>query len=304
MCAGCYDPAYASSPAAPRRGLFPPQLVSGLAAAPLPVAEAEVSVAAVLGRYAQLLQLSLARPRRSCFDWAGVQLYAELQALAASLARAQALVPHPLLEEWSSRLSSIVPLYQERAAELEQTQSWLEAVRQVLDDAALPTKDERGPGADRVARQLAVVLGAMMDEREVSGWQVEVQRHMRAVSERYWRGILVCYDVVGVPRTNNALEGRFGRVRRQARRQSGFRQLRRVLMRQGAWMIYQAEEADVTTLQARLAAVPQELYQQERARFAQRQARFQVRHRWYRQQEAVLAELEADWLHVCASFTQ
>jgi hypothetical protein len=258
----------------------------------------------VVERYAQLLQLSLARPRRSCFDCAGVQLYADLQALAASLARAQAQVPHPLLEEWSGTLSSILPLYQERAAELQQAQSWLEAVRQVLDDAALPTKEERGPGGDGVARQLALILGAMMDEGEVSEWQIEVQQHMRAVSERYWRGILVCYEVVGVPRTNNDLEGRFGQLRRQARRQSGFGQLRRVLMRQGAWLMYQTEDADVSALQARLAAVPQEVYEQERARFAQRQARFQVRHRWQRQRDAILTELEADWIHVCASFTQ
>jgi hypothetical protein len=231
-------------------------------------------------------------------------LYADLQALAASLKRVQQQQPHPLLAEWSSVLSSIVPNYQERAAHLHQTQGWLEAVREVLDAAALPTVEQRGPGADRVARQLALVLGAIMDEGEVSEWQVEVQRHMQGVSERYWRGILVCYEQVGVPRTNNDLEGRFGQLRRQARRQSGFRQLRRVLLRQAAWLIYQAEDADVRALQTRLAQVPQEVYQQERARFAQWQARFQVRHRWQRQRDAVLAELEADWAHVCASFTQ
>lgn len=258
----------------------------------------------MIQRYARLLQLSLGRSRRSCFDWAGVQLYAELQALAASLARAQAVMPHPLLMEWSSTLSSILPLYQERVAELRLAQRWLEEVRKVLEAAQLPTKEERGPGADGVARQLALVLGVMMDELEVSGWQQAVQRHMRGVSERYWRGILVCYEVVGVPRTNNDLERRFGRVRRQARRQSGFRQLRRPLLRQGAWLMYQAEDADVTALQARLAQVPQAVYEQERARFAQWQARFQVRHRWQRQPDAVLAELEADWMHVCASFTQ
>jgi hypothetical protein len=268
------------------------------------MADGAASVAAVLQRYAQLLQLSLGRPRRSCFDWAGVQLYAELQALAASLARAQTVMPHPLLLEWSSTLSRIVPLYQEREAELRLAQKWMEDLRQVLDAAPLPRKEERGLGASRVARQLALILGAIMDEREVSEWQQRVQRHIRGVSERYWRGILVCYDQVGVPRTNNALEGRFGSVRRQARRQSGFGQLRRVLLRHGAWLMYQAEDADVTALQERLAQVPQEIYQQERARFEQRQARFQVRHRWYRQPEAVLAELEADWMHACASFTQ
>jgi hypothetical protein len=267
-------------------------------------AEGLNAAAAVLQRYAQVLQLSLGRGRRSCFDWAGVQLYADLQALAASLSRAQTLQPHPLLAEWSTALTSILTTYQDRAAELRQTQTWLDAVRQVLDSTALPTADDRGPGADEVARQLAVVLGAVMDTPDVTAWQQNVQTHVRAVSERYWRGILVCYDQVGVPRTNNDLEARFGQVRRQARRQSGFRQLRRPLLRQGAWLLYQADDADVTGLQARLAQVPQAVYQQERARFAQRQARFQVRYRWQRQRDTVLADLEADWAHVCASFTQ
>jgi hypothetical protein len=258
----------------------------------------------VVERYAQLLQLSLGRPRRSSLDWAGVQLYADLEALAASLTRTQVLRPHPLLTEWSSTLSSVLASYQNRAMELHQAQRWLEAVREVLDAARLPTAEERGLGADGVARQLAVVLGAMSDVSDVSEWQKEVQQHMRKVSERYWRGILVCYAQVGVPRTNNELEGRFGQMRRQARRQSGFGQLRRVLLRQGAWLIYQSEDADVRALQARLAQVPQAVYEQERARFAQRQAQFRVRHRWHRQRDEVLAELEADWEHLCASFTQ
>jgi len=274
----------------------------------LGAADGAPAAAAVIERYAQVLQLSLGRSRRSCFDWAGVQLYADLQALAASLNRAQAVQPHPLLAEWATALRRILTAYQDRACELRQAQTWLEGVRQVMDDAQLPTADESGPGADEVARQLAVVLGAMLDEPDVTLWQQELRTHMGAVSERYWRGILVCYDQVGVPRTNNDLEGLFGQVRRQARRQarrqSGFGQVRRPLVRQGAWLIYQADDADVATLQARLAQVPQEVYQQERARFAQRQARFRARHRWQRQRDVVLAELEADWAHVCASFTQ
>jgi hypothetical protein len=267
-------------------------------------AEEASGAASVIERYAQVLQLSLGRGRRSSFDWAGVRLYGDLQALCASLSRTQAVQPHPMLAEWSTTLTSILTTYQERAAELHQTQTWLEAVRQVLDAAPLPTADDRGPGADGVARQLAMVLGAIMDAPDVSAWQGDAQRHMRAVSERYWRGSLVCYDQVGVPRTNNDLEARFGQVRRQARRQCGFGQLRRPLLREGAWLMYQADDADVTALQARLAEVPRAVYEQERARFAQRQARFQVRHRWQRQRDAVLADLEADWAHVCASFTQ
>jgi hypothetical protein len=268
------------------------------------VAEEAPTAAVVIQRYAQVLQLSLGRGRRSSLDWAGVQLYADLQALAASLQRAQAVAPHPLLADWARALTVMLTTYQDRAAQLRQTQTWLESVRQVLDAAPLPTLSDPGLGADGVARQLALVLGAVLEAPDVTAWQQEVQTHLRAVSERYWRGILVCYAQVGVPRTNNELEARFGQVRRQARRQSGFRHLRRPLLRHGAWLIYQADDADVAALQARLGQVPQAVYQQERARFAQRQARFRVRHRWQRRRDVVLAELEADWAHVCASFTQ
>jgi hypothetical protein len=278
--------------------------VSGLAARPVAVAEAVQTVAAVVQEYAQVLQVSLGRGRLHCFDWAGVRLYADLEALATSLSRAQALRPHPLLEHWAATLTSILASYQERSAELEQTESWVEAVRQVLDAAALPSPSEPGPGADAVARQLAVVLGAIMDTPAVTAWQQEVQMHLRAVSERYWRGILVCYGQVGVPRTNNELAARFGQVRRQARRQCGFRQLRRPLLRHGAWLIYQAGDADVAGLQSRLAQVPRVIFEQEQARFVQRQARFRVRHRWQRRRDSVLADLEAEWSHVCATFTQ
>jgi hypothetical protein len=267
-------------------------------------AEVAPSAAAVIQRYAQVLQLSLGRSRRSSFDWAGVQLYAELQALAASLDRCQRIQPHPVLALWSAALTAILTRDQARAVELRQTQTWLDAVRQVLDTAQVASADDAGPGADAVARDLATVLGAVLDTPGVTAWQQEVQLHLRAVSERYWRGILVCYDQVGVPRTNNDLEGRFGYVRRQARRQSGFGKLRRPLVRHGAWLIYQADDADVTALQARLAQVPQAVYQQERARFMQRQARFRVRHQWQRRPDTVLTDLEADWAHVCASFTQ
>lgn len=268
------------------------------------MAEADLTIATVIQRYAQVLQVSLGRGRQHCFDWAGVQLYADLQALAASLARTQVVQSHPLLEEWSATLRRFLAAYYERAVELQQTQSWLERLRQVLDAAPLPSASDRGVGADAVARQLAGVLGWIVDTPEVTAWQQRVQRHLQAVSERYWRGILVCYEHMGVPRTNNDLEARFGQVRRQARRQCGFGQLRRPLLRHGAWLIYQAGDADVTALQARLAQVPGAVYQQERARFIQRQARFGVRSRWHRQRDAVLTELEAEWSHVCATFTQ
>jgi hypothetical protein len=258
----------------------------------------------VVQQYAEVLQLCLGRVRQNRFDLAGLQLAADLQALAASLGRCVASTPHPLLAQWQTTLQALVEQYAGQVAEIGRGADWLVAIRQVLDAAALPTVDARGEGGDQVALQMAHVLGPIMDEQNLTPWQQQVQTHLRRVSERYWSGVFVCYDQVGVPRTNNDLERMFGRMRRQARRQSGFGQLRRPLLRYGAWLIEQPCAADVAELQARLAAVPRAVYEQERARFEQRQARFQMRSRWQRKRDGVLADLEAQWSHRRADFTQ
>jgi len=258
----------------------------------------------VVQQYAHLLQLSLGRVSQNRFDLAGLQLAADLQALADSLGRCAEHQPHALLAQWQTTLQALLGQYTQRVAEIARTADWLGAVRAVLDAAALPTLETPGLGGDAVALQLARVLGPIMDAAELTPWQEQVQEHLRQVSERYWSGVFVCDDHVGVPRTNNDLERMFASTRRQARRQSGFGQLRRPLLRHGAWLIYQADDADVAALQARLAQVPREVYEQERARFEQRQARFRMRSRWQRKRDAVLADLEAQWSHGRASFTQ
>lgn len=253
------------------------------------------TVAGVVQQYAALLQLSLGRVSQNRFDLAGLDLAADLEALALSLGRCGECAPHVLLQEWQTTVQAVLARYAEQVREIEHSAGWLRAIQAVLDAAALPTVAEKGLGGDAVALQLAHVLGPIMDERDLTKWQKKVQAHLRQVSERYWSGVFVCYDQVGVPRTNNDLERLFGSTRRQARRQSGFGQLRRPLLRYGAWLIYQTDTADLATLQEMLAEVPRAVYEQERARFEQRQARFRLRSRWQRKREVVLADLEAQW---------
>jgi len=116
------------------------------------------------------------------------------------------------------------------------------------------------------------------------------------VSERYWRGLFGCYDLVGLPRTTNDLESRFGQTKRHIRRQSGLRQLRQPLQRQGAWLLYQSHDKTVADLHHRLRQVPVDAYQAERARWESRQDRFRQRYRWRHHRTAVLAQLEAAWV--------
>lgn len=64
------------------------------------------------------------------------------------------------------------------------------------------------------------VLQDIMTSKEdpsVGAWAL----HFSTVSRSYWRGLFHCYDLEGVPRTNNDLEQYFGKARHHERRATG-----------------------------------------------------------------------------------
>ena len=249
----------------------------------------------VIQGYARVLQQALAREGRAPWFLAGLAVYADLAALRDSLARCLRVNENPRLRLWQLTLTQQVQAYAADFAVVRQAQAWLEALRQTLDAIPLPTLQLQGAGGDAAARQVAATLGQSADQTVTDPWLGAFRQDLCAISERYWAGLFVCYDIVGLPRTNNALESLFGQTKRQTRRQTGLRQIRQPLQRQGAWLIYQSHDATVTELRVRLAHVPRQVYHAERTRWLARQAHFQHRYRWRHQRTAVLAELETAW---------
>lgn len=287
-------------------GTFSPQLVTGLVVAEAtpptqaPASTEEKAVARpaqvqVVQGYAQALQASLGRQGRAPWVLGGVALYQDLQALRDSLAHCLQIREEPHLRHWHEALARLLPTYAEGFAEVGQGQAWVNTIRQVLDEAPLPTPAERGPGGDAVARQLAHTLGLIADQTSLSPWLIAYRQHLFALSERYWNGLFACYDIVGLPRTTNDMESLFSQTKRRTRRQSGLRQIRQPLQRQGAWLIYQSHDETVADLCERLARVPMEAYRAERARFESRQECFRQRYRWRHCRVAVLTQLESAW---------
>jgi hypothetical protein len=264
--------------------------VPALAAPPPPA----ISQGVVQG-YARALQYALGRNGRAPWVLGGLTMYADLQALHDSLARCLQVRVELRLRLWQTILASRLPAYAASFAEVRQGQAWVEALRQTLDEAPLPTADCPGPGSAAVARQLAQTLGQTADQPISGAWLPTFWQHLRSLSEHYWRGLFPCYDIVGLPRTNNHLESLYGQTKRQVRRQTGLQQLRRPLQYQGAWLIYTSHDETAAQLQTRLAQVPLETYQAERARWRTRQTTFRLRHRWRHHRITVLTELEAAW---------
>ena len=65
------------------------------------------------------------------------------------------------------------------------------------------------------------LLAEMRDGQAAVGPLQPAVAHFLKVSASYWPGLFHCYDVPGLPRTNNDLEQYFGSARYHQRRASG-----------------------------------------------------------------------------------
>ena len=120
-------------------------------------------------------------------------------------------------------------------------------------------------------------------------------RHLDTVSRSYWPGLFHCYDVPGLPRTNNELESRFRDTGRRLLRTTGQKgQTQRTLQRQGAWELLPRPPTEAKLLDA-IRQTPSEDLAQERQRFAAHRQRFRLQSRSLRQTQAQFEQLRQRW---------
>ena len=87
-----------------------------------------------------------------------------------------------------------------------------------------------------VAGQLRGYLDMVQRQSQGTSPLEAFGRHLDLVSRSYWPGLFHCYEVPGLPRTNNELESHFRETRRRLLRTTGQQgQTQRTLQRQGAW---------------------------------------------------------------------
>ena len=86
--------------------------------------------------------------------------------------------------------------------------------------AHLLANHDAAPGSE-VQRRMEGLLAEMRDDRATVGTLQPAVAHFLKVSASYWPGLFHCYDVPGLPRTNNAQEQYFGSARYHQRRANG-----------------------------------------------------------------------------------
>jgi len=119
-------------------------------------------------------------------------------------------------------------------------------------------------------------------------------RHSLKVTRSYWPGLFHCYDIAGLPRTNNDLEHVFGTHRYHERRTTGRKTGSPTLVIRGSVRVVAATATRLCTFSADdLAAVDVSEWQALRQELDQRRHSRVLQRRFRRDPEAYLARLEA-----------
>jgi hypothetical protein len=131
----------------------------------------------------------------------------------------------------------------------------------------------------------------------VAAWLRPKLEHLVTVLRRLGSGLYYCYDVPGRPRTDNALEQFYRRLKAHERRTTGHRRSDSFVVRVGGFAVYATATSGETeaTLRHALATVPASAWRHERATLRANQERQTKMRRFHLRRAEYLADLEARW---------
>lgn len=163
---------------------------------------------------------------------------------------------------------------------------WVERAASLLNKEAQLTTNE-------VRRCFQGLLEAMQEWKSPAGELTADINHFLKVTRSYWSGLFHCYDIEGLPRTNNDLEQMFGSWRHHQRRCTGRKVAPASLVVRGSVQLVAAIATQVRSFTpSELATVSVLAWQAVRADLKQHQ-RKRVQQRQFRRSPAnYLASLE------------
>jgi len=227
---------------------------------------------------------------RPPFRLAGMETYERLQHVAQDSLDLLATRYDPRLAQLYQGLQSALAPFAQTYQTFQQGAAWLRDIAYILE----PTASQAVCG-EQVAGQLRAYLDTVLRWPKVTPTSYAFGRHLDKVSRSYWPGLFHCYDVPGLPRTNNELESRFRDTRRRLLRTTGQKGLtQRTLQRQGAWELLPRPPTEAQVLDAACQTPPEELVQ-ERQRFAAHRQRFRLQSRSLKQTQAQFDQLRQQW---------
>lgn len=182
-----------------------------------------------------------------------------------------------------------------QVTQLRQQRQWLIDLEHLLDptrpaDQPAPTSQTVAQAVDRYLVDLQAQVATKSNEEDQ-----QVAAHINDTFRHRWWGLFKCYDVEGLPRTNNELERYMRRIKTGQRRISGHKNVHDFLIRYGRYAAFVDYQESVDDLLARLRQVNHDDFFRERRSLETALLRERKRHRFRHHQADYLQELEQRW---------
>jgi len=275
---------------------------SGKPAEPVGTLNKQQRIDKLVEDYAARLRGALSRSGRKPIRFAGLRLYNDLLSLHTSLENSLLHLPN------EARLTRFAEAIQDALSVFEEDYTTIaEGYRWVLDISDILDKDLPQAGSEVPETPLSAAVHAEVDEylskleqrTDLNDTLLAFRRHLRRLTNRYAPGLFHCYDIPGLPRTNNDTETLFGRVRRQTKRTSGTYHAKQRLREQGAWLLFDLFNDEDEQLQ-RLKRVPLDEWRNERRQMQSHLDSFRDDRRFRKQPGFYLAQLETQAAAIAA----
>lgn len=275
-------------------GLVPSPLPETAAGDPLPTPEqASETIRQDLRRRIRYLLTLKGRPP---FRLAGIEMFERLQEVQDCLERLTAQYPDPLLTQLQQGLQNTLQAFQPAYGILHQAAHWLAEISALLDPQDKPTRS-----GEQVQQALSEYLKQIQVESQADPRLENFFHTIQKTTHSYAPGLFHCYDVPGLPRTNNDRESEFRDLNRRLLSTTGQKGLtKRLLQREGAWELIPRPDT-VEEIEKALSHVNPDDFQKERQRVREHRRRFRLHLRSPKQSQAQLKSLEQHWAAIYSS---
>ncbi len=176
-----------------------------LANDPEATADLSANQQTAIGRYLDAFRAVLLTKAQAPFRLAGVPIYEALSQISASLQRAQATQPAPLVAHLST-LSQSYQLHQATYEQLKWQQDWFLGLAALLDVPEGPTYGWSTQTGPEVAQAVADYFDDLDLLRDEFPFASSFFDHMQARTQHWEPRLFWTYEVADLPRTNNDLE--------------------------------------------------------------------------------------------------
>ena len=241
---------------------------------------------------ARLVARTLTLRGRPPFKFAGLRMYHDLMSIQHALRACQAFEPDGGLQELEHLLQSIRLQWRTENHHLRMGFDWLGEIAALLDEP-LPTVESPRPKGRSVARKVEAYL-KQLQRLELPPDLHPFRQHLIAITRRFAPGLYVCYDIPGLPRTNNELESIFRRVKSLERRIEGRQHINDTLLCYGPWLLIGPPYSHAALLD-QFQQVDPHAFQDERTRLSRNQEAFRDVYHSEHDLPGTLQQLIVDW---------